>query len=186
MLSNKCLAPNADVFKTAGPLIPQWVINKGPECLIFVASILTEALFATTPIRSVMLLLGILKVNKDGTGSIIFFWMFFIQSKPLNFGDPPVAIITLSKKTSWLFITSKNWFSIFSILEIIDCNSNFTSNLLSSFNRQSTIDWDWLETGNTLLSDSVFKVTPLDSNQSNVSLVEKYEKGFLRNFCPLG
>ena len=71
LLLDNSLAPQADNFKIAGPLIPQCVISSGPCDDNFVPLIFTVALSATTPISSVMLLPGILKVNKEGTGSSI-------------------------------------------------------------------------------------------------------------------
>ncbi len=63
------LAEKEDNFSTAGPLIPQCVISKGPWEDNLVPLIFTTAFSATTPINSVILLPGRLNVNKEGTGS---------------------------------------------------------------------------------------------------------------------
>ena len=54
--------------------------------------IFTVASGTETPINSVIGFFGILKVNKEGTGSIMVWPKFFIQSNCDDFGKPPQAI----------------------------------------------------------------------------------------------
>ena len=72
-----------DSFKIAGPLKPQWVINNGPDWLKSDCESLlsfncdlsnnnfTLAFGTLNPISSAIKSFSILKVNNDGTGSII-------------------------------------------------------------------------------------------------------------------
>lgn len=56
----------------------------------------------------------------------------------------------------------------------------------ASRRKQSMITCESLATGKTQLSGYVFNATPLDSNQSKVSLALNCSKACLRNFSPLG
>ena len=69
-LSNNSRAPQAESRKIPGPESPQCVINKGPEEANFEFLIFILAC-AESPIKSLILLSVILKVNNDGTGSTI-------------------------------------------------------------------------------------------------------------------
>ena len=88
-LSANSLAPQAESRNIPGPLIPQWVISKGPEASNLEFLTLTEAM-AETPIKSLIRLSLILKVNREGTGGIIA--CPISVSKSHIFGLLPVAI----------------------------------------------------------------------------------------------
>ena len=92
----KIRAPKADNFRTEGPLIPQWVISKGPSDFNLVPCMEVLVSFTTIPISFVMSSLGILKVKREGTGSSILCPNFSSHSNPVLLGEPPVAIISLS------------------------------------------------------------------------------------------
>ena len=100
MGSNK-RAPQADNFKIAGPLMPQWVISKGPSLskIVFPVSFktLTEA-SVLRPGNSFILVSSILKVNNDGTGGMI---VWFKASNSFHiFGLLPVATTNFSAENA--------------------------------------------------------------------------------------
>ena len=85
----------AESFKIPGPLIPQCVTNNGPSDWSLVPCIFTMVFSTTIPINSFTVSFGILKVNKDGTGSSILCPKCSNHLSPERLGEPPVVTITL-------------------------------------------------------------------------------------------
>ena len=187
-LSNKSRAPIEDAFKITGPLIPQWVIRRGPKISIFVFRIFILTLFNAIPDKLIIGSLGILKVKSDGMGLIILWPNIFNQSNPFNFGDPPEAIITLSKDIEelvWLKLIIH--FDLTFDKALTDFNNSILILLFShSLTKQSIIDCELFEIGKTLPSGSTFKGTPLVSNQFLVSKVPNWWNIFFNFLPPLG
>ena len=72
--------PQAESFKTTGPLNPQCVINNGPVSSNLVLMIFTLHELNEVPSNPINGESGILKVNSEGTGGIIFIQSFEIQT----------------------------------------------------------------------------------------------------------
>ena len=88
-------APQADNFKIAGPLIPQWVINKGPVDSSLLPITLTLT-WVAIPGNSLIRGSLILKVNREGTGVTIA-WPKVCNISQI-FGLLPVAKINFSAR----------------------------------------------------------------------------------------
>ncbi len=66
--SERWRAPQADIFRMPGPLMPQCVMSMGPSLARLELGILTVVWATESPERSVMRESFILNVNRDGTG----------------------------------------------------------------------------------------------------------------------
>ena len=86
----------ADSFSIAGPLMPQCVINSGPEAFSFVPVMLAVACFTTVPVSPVMLSPGRHRLNSDGTGATVSTPVGASMAMPAAFGLPPLATSTMS------------------------------------------------------------------------------------------
>ena len=149
--------------------------------------IFTDTGSATTPINFVIDSSGILKVNKEGTGSSILCSSSRSQLKPSVRGLPPVATTTLSTSLVSPFLKPriKPFLLSFKVL-IADFVLIPIPKLCTSFIKHSMIVWEESLTGNMRPSDSVFSSTPRSLNQEIVSVGENIPNAFLSGFSPLG
>ena len=90
-MSESWRAPQADIFRMPGPLMPQWVMSMGPSLASLVPGILTVVFSTERPDRSVRRESLILNVKRDGTGGVSEWSRFAASLAPAARRVPPVA-----------------------------------------------------------------------------------------------